>query len=109
MGKATPFYSTKPIIVSVLKNKEKKYDKALEALEKALVKPEIDIDARKVGPGFFKLEGYKKSDKIYQKLESLNKQHYDKHLAICNEILEKYPENKSALQLKNKINRYLSN
>lgn len=95
--------------LAIIYSDEKKYDKALNALEKVLVKKEIDIAAIDVGNTLFELEGYKKSDKIYQKLGNLNKQYYDKALAICNEVLYNEPENKSALLLKEKVSSILSN
>jgi len=95
--------------LAIIYSDEKEYDKALNALEKVLVKKEIDIDAMDVGNTLFKLEGYKKSDKIYQELGKLNKQYYDKALAICNEALENFPENENALQLKEKVRSILLN
>ncbi len=95
--------------LAIIYSEENEYDKALNALEKALVKPEIDIDAMRVGIAFVEVEGYKKSDKIYQTLGNLNKQYYDKALAICNEILHNDPENEKALQLKEKVSSIVSN
>lgn len=62
-----------------------------------------------VGNTLFQVEGYKKSDKIYQKLGNLNKQYYDKALAICNDVIFAEPENKNAIHLKEKINHIVSN
>ena len=85
---------------------EKKYEKALDALEKAIGRKPLSKNMKNIGHAYIRAKNMKVADIFVKNLKTLNFHYYDRALVICDGILEIDAENKKALQLKRQIIAY---